>query len=145
MEPTSRGVQAHAAPPTRVRRDQDAANRRTIILSAIVLMVAIIGGVTAVALLSDGDTGRDTAIETSAEGQPDAKPRSIPKPNEGRAPEDAGDRGGWAQLSLLVLIVASISGIGVKVVRGSKTSRQRRAAWLAAADADHDGALDPQR
>lgn len=48
----------------------------------------------------------------------------VPKPNSGRPPEDAGDRGGALQLLVLGLIVGAV-GFGVwrlsRQVRGAKT------------------------
>ena len=107
-------------------------------LSAAVLALTILGGVTAVVFLADD--ARPPAGTSVMEPEP--KARAIPRPNEGQAPSEPGDRGGWAQLALLGLSVVAVSGIGLVVVRGSTASRQRRAAWLAAADSERDGALE---
>lgn len=115
-------------------------DRRTVVLSAVLLVLAIVGGTALVATLADDGPTRDPAEQLTDAGA--AAPAIIPRPNEGRAPEDPGDRGGWAQLALLGLIVGSVAGIAVVVVRGSGASRARRAAWLAAAESGRDGALD---
>lgn len=115
-------------------------DRRTVVLSAVLLVVAIVGGTALVATLADDGPRRDPAEQLTDAGAP--APAIIPRPNEGRPPEDPGDRGGWAQLVLLGLIVTSVAGIAVVVVRGSGASRARRAAWLAAAESGRDGALD---
>jgi uncharacterized protein HemX len=48
----------------------------------------------------------------------------VPQPNTGTAPEDAGDRGGALQLTLLGLVVVAIGGAVVVVVRQSRRARQ---------------------
>src|SRR5690606_35636161 len=115
-------------------------DRRTVILSALVLLVAIVGGTALVAVFVDDGPRKDTWGQLEEQGG--AKPHIIPRPNEGKAPEEPGDRGGWAQLTLLGLIVVAVTGIGYAVVRGTKASRANRAAWLAAAESGRDGALD---
>lgn len=141
--PPARPVGAVGAAPGRSSGRSDALDRRTVVLSAVLLVVAIVGGTALVAMLADEGPTRDPSALVTDEGA--ARPAIIPRPNEGRAPEDPGDRGGWAQLGLLGLIVGSLVGITVVVVRGSGASRARRAAWLAAAESGHDGALDPPR
>lgn len=115
-------------------------DRRTVILSAVILAVAIVGGTAVVAALVDDGPRQDTQGQLTEQGG--AKPHIIPRPNEGREPQDPGDRGGWAQLTLLGVIVVSVIGIAVVVVRGSAGARAGRAAWLAAAETGRDGALE---
>lgn len=105
------------------------------------LFVAIVGGTALVAAFVDDGPRQDTWGQLPEQGG--AKPHIIPRPNEGQEPEEAGDRGGWAQLGLLGLIVVSMAGIAMVVVRGSSASRARRQAWLIAAESGRDGALDP--
>jgi hypothetical protein len=109
----------------------------------VVLLVAIVGGTALVSLFVDDGPRKDTWGQLEEEGG--SKPHIIPRPNSGKAPEEAGDRGGWAQLSLLGLIVVAIGGVSYGVVRGTKRSRANRSAWLAAAESDQDGALEPAR
>ena len=52
----------------------------------------------------------------------------IPKPNSGKAPETAGDPGGWLQVSLFFLICAAVVAIVFAVWRQSRRARERRAA-----------------
>ncbi len=52
----------------------------------------------------------------------------IPKPNSGKAPETAGDPGGWLQVSLFFLICAAVIVIVLAVWRQSRRARERRAA-----------------
>ena len=120
-----------------------AATRRTAIWAAVVLTVAIVGGVVAVATLTDGNAGgprRDTQGQLTDAGE--AKPHIIERPNSGTAPKNPGDRGGWEQLSLLALIVVVVGAIVVVAVRGGGAkARAGRAAWRAAARSGHDGAV----
>ena len=118
----------------------DSANRRVIVWCSVALVV-LIGFFTLLTdqFVADGPR-KDTQGQLTEQGG--AKPHIIPRPNEGKAPEEPGDRGGWAQLALLGLIVASVGGIGFAVVRGSRASRAGRAGWLAAADSPEDGVLD---
>lgn len=52
----------------------------------------------------------------------------IPEPNSGRAPEAAGDPGGWLQVSLFFLICAAIVAIVGVVWWKSRRARARLAA-----------------
>lgn len=123
--------------------DPDGAQRARIVIIALAVLVAMIAGTAVIAALID-DT--PTESSTAIEGE-DAlsSPAIIPQPNSGEEPEEAGDRGGWAQLTLLGLLVVTLVGIGFVVARGSRRSRANRAEWLAAATADEDGVIDDRR
>jgi len=55
--------------------------------------------------------------------------RIIPLPNSGHKPIDAGDRGGWQQITLFFAICAVIIGIAAFVwLRSRRARAQRRAA-----------------
>lgn len=47
----------------------------------------------------------------------------VPKPNSGRAPDEAGDRGGALQLLLPVVIAASLGGAVLHLRRQSRRAR----------------------
>lgn len=47
----------------------------------------------------------------------------IPKPNEGRAPVEAGDRGGALQLLIPVVIVLAVGGAALHLRRESRRAR----------------------
>lgn len=49
----------------------------------------------------------------------------IPEPNEGRPPEDAGDRGGILQLAVLMLILAGVGIVAWRIVHESRRNRDR--------------------
>ena len=51
---------------------------------------------------------------------------SLPKPNRGATPQDAGDPGGWLQVSLFFLICAAVVLIAGAVWWQSRRARQRR-------------------
>jgi hypothetical protein len=76
------------------------------------------------------DAPADDGTGGSEDGEPDEPLPGddiIPEPNSGRAPEEAGDRGGALQVLLLVLLVAGVGGIAVMIVRESRRSRAARA------------------
>lgn len=50
-------------------------------------------------------------------------PHMIPRPNEGRAPTEAGDRGGALQLLVLSLVVVGIGGAVLHLTRVSRRAR----------------------
>lgn len=66
------------------------------------------------------DTTDDTTDETGVPTQD-----IIPEPDSGRAPTEAGDRGGALQIAVLSLIVAAVGGIAAKVVHDSRRARDR--------------------
>ena len=47
----------------------------------------------------------------------------IPRPNSGEAPEEAGDRGGALQLTLLVLVTVAVAGGAWHISRQVRRSR----------------------
>jgi hypothetical protein len=61
----------------------------------------------------------------SAEDEPAPGGHIIPEPNSGRAPEDAGDRGGGLQVLVFVLLVAGVGSIAALGVRDARRSRSR--------------------
>jgi hypothetical protein len=50
----------------------------------------------------------------------------IPRPNQGMAPRDAGDPGGWLQVSLFFLLCAAVFGMALAVWWISRRARARR-------------------
>lgn len=115
-------------------------DRRTLVLSGALLAGVILAGVVLVAVTAEDGPRQDTQGQLTEAGG--AKPHIIPRPNEGRAPEDPGDRGGWEQLTLFGLLAAALTGIGFAVFRGGASARANRAAWRAAAATGRDGAVD---
>ena len=77
---------------------------------------------TTTASAASGDTATTTTLPV------DQGDRSvIPAPNTGRAPQDAGDRGGWAQLLLFgIMAVGSMIIFGRVLWAGHQRSRANR-------------------
>jgi hypothetical protein len=129
------------AAPTRPDRRTGQPDRRAILAAALLLAGVIIGGIVLVTVFTDTGTPKDAKAAATYD---DGKPRIIQRPNSGTAPAHAGDRGGWEQLGLLGLLVIVLVAIAVVIARGGGSkARATRAAWKAAAEADHDGAIDP--
>lgn len=92
--------------------------RRTLLaatLAALVLFVPL-------ALGLPGATAPAGAQDTTDE-TPVPEHDIIPRPNSGRAPSDAGDRGGVLQGLVFVVIV---TGVGTIVALGVRESRRNR-------------------
>lgn len=98
-------------------------------------MRALVGGLVLIAVLTgwvapalagsarpvqDGD-GPTTSVTTPDPETPDEG--IIPEPDSGRAPEEAGDRGGVLQLLLLALIVIGVGLIALQVVRQARRNQ----------------------
>lgn len=130
------------ASPTPARRTGPARSgpddtRRSYVLAALVLAVVILGGVVAVTVTADEGPRQDTQGRLSEDGG--ARPRTIPRPGEGKAPENPGDRGGWEQLALFGVMLGAMAGIGVVIFRGGRRGRTGRQEWLAMAGAGPSG------
>jgi hypothetical protein len=59
---------------------------------------------------------------------PDEGGRSIPLPNSGTPPDDAGDRGGALQVALFAALVLGLGAIGALAVRDVRRGQRRQAA-----------------
>ena len=64
--------------------------------------------------------GPTTTLEDGLDGN---LGRIIPRPNSGREPESPSDRGGWLQLTVLVVMVGGLAVIGSLVVRESRKAK----------------------
>ena len=127
------------APPSRpsrtIRRGGDL-DRRTIVVSALLLFGALVVGIVLIAVFSDpGTTPGPTTTDAGT-------PHIIDRPNSGTAPARPGDRGGSAQLLLLAGMVAVLGAIAYAALRGGSKARANRERWKAAAATGRDGALD---
>ena len=116
-------------------------DRRTIVISALVMIAVLVGGVALVALTSDAGSETRTDTQSQLPGDGGAAPNIIPRPGEGKAPAAPNERGGSEQLALFGLVLTAMAGIGVMIFRGGKNARVGRAEWAAAGRADHDGAM----
>jgi hypothetical protein len=113
-------------------------DRRTLVVSALALIVVIVGGMAIVAITGDERIQEEPRARVAGE---DVKPSSIPRPGEGSAPSAPNEPGGAEQLALFGLVLTAMAGIGVVVFRGGKRARAGRAEWLAAGRTGHDGVL----
>ena len=74
------------------------------------------------------DDGTGGSGEESENPEPGAVDQDIiPKPNSGRDPTDAGDRGGALQVVVFVAIVAGVGSVAALAVRDVRRSRARAA------------------
>src|SRR5699024_2397136 len=122
-------------------RDYD---RRTVILAGIGMIVLLIIGALLSGFFIDsnsdpmGDTNPAVIIaEATGDTIPvggGSRPRIIPDPAEGKAPETPGEPGGWQQTALLGFVCAAIAAIGVGIFIGGRRTRANKAAWHHAAE-----------
>ena len=106
--------------------------RRTLATLAALLLVAGVGIVVAPGT-AGGHPAHVAATGQQPEDDPDGDPSTddaplpeqdmIPRPNSGRAPTDAGDRGGVLQGLVLLLVVVGVGGIATLAVRESRKAR----------------------
>ena len=100
------------------------------------LVVPVVGLVVAAALslgapaaataeLQDGDG--NGGVSGTTDDTPVPAQDIIPEPNSGRAPDDAGDRGGVLQGVVFFLIVVGVGGVVALAVRESRRNRSRSA------------------
>lgn len=95
----------------------------------LIVMLALTSALAVVAVAVLPATPVDAQI-TPLDDEPDDAPglgSIIGSPDAGPKPEDAGDRGGYAQLGLALLIPVALLFIGWRVVREAR-SNQRQAA-----------------
>jgi hypothetical protein len=89
--------------------------RRPVAFVVLLLIVLALAAGAADATVS-ARAGDDPDVTTTTAFD-DGDQRIIPRPNSGHEPEDAGDRGGALQLTVLALIVVGVGVVGVKVFR----------------------------
>jgi hypothetical protein len=92
------------------------------IASPVGAAVAAVGSVAPQAQEPEDDPDGDPSTDDAPLPQQDM----IPEPNSGRAPTDAGDRGGALQGVVLLFILVGVGGIAVLAVRESRRARARR-------------------
>lgn len=118
-------------------------DRRSFILAGVGMLVLLAIGALISGFLIDsndapmGDTNPAVIIdEATGDTIPVGKgrPRIIPEPGSGHAPETPGEPGGWQQTGLFVALCLVIVGIGVGVFIGGKKARVNKDAWRHAAD-----------
>jgi hypothetical protein len=103
--------------------------RRTALL-ALAVATLLLGPLAGSAVAQSGDPAADEPVQTTSTLPTDNRElgNSLPKPGQGMEPQDAGDPGGFLQVSLFFLICAAIVVIGLLVWRSSHRARSRRSA-----------------
>ena len=101
-------------------------NRAFATLLATVLTLLVLATPAAAMAGSGGDTGDDTTRPTINEFFPEDRPlrdclSSLPKPGCGSEA-----RGGWAQTTVFLVIIAGLAFIAWRVVAGSRRARRER-------------------
>ena len=93
-------------------------------LLVLVLTTAVVvaGGPTGA---SPSGVRASSATSTTVITRGDELGNSLPRPNSGTPPQASGDRGGSAQVTLFVLLVAGTAFIGVMIVREVRKGRRR--------------------
>ena len=80
---------------------------------------------------------------TAGDDGPSPVPRIIPLPNSGEAPRDAGDRGGWLQVSLFWFLLGALALIALLIWRDGYRKKRKAAAARAARAAAPAAARTP--
>lgn len=93
--------------------------RRRYLLIATVMVLAIVG----LALVAGYVADDPPPSEQQQEGETAAKPHIIPRPGSGKAPTRPGDRGGWEQAAVLVVMIGGIGTLGLLAWRSSVKAR----------------------
>jgi hypothetical protein len=108
--------------------------RRRLVVPVVALLVALLVAAAlafgapgvAAAVLQGGD-GEGGGSSTTTDDTPVPAQDIIPEPNSGRAPDDAGDRGGVLQGVVFLFIVVGVGGVVTLAVRESRRNRSRSA------------------
>jgi hypothetical protein len=93
----------------------------------IVLRVLVVAAliIAAGGMPAGGQEPDPATTTTLIEGQD--LPGVIPRPNQGREPQQACDPGGWLQLTLAALVVVGVGAIFTIVARSAaRTTRSKR-------------------
>lgn len=95
------------------------APRRRATGTLLVLTVVLLFGA---GLASAGEPAGDGSGPAPTNEVPDQVPGGgiIPAPDSGEAPDSPGDRGGWAQLGLLAVLVGGLGVMVALVVRSAR-------------------------
>jgi hypothetical protein len=93
----------------------------------ILVMIALAAGALSATMLGTVSMAAPVSAQEDSTDQPaiPESPTALPRANSGRAPQQAGDRGGALQLALLVILVGGLTFIASVIVRSAR--RQNRA------------------
>jgi uncharacterized membrane protein len=93
----------------------------------LVVAAALSLGAPAAAAAELQDGGGNGGVSDTTDDTPVPAQDIIPEPNSGRAPDDAGDRGGVLQGVVFLLILVGVGGVVALAVRESRRKRSRSA------------------
>ena len=93
----------------------------------LVVAAALSLGAPAAAAAELQDGGGSGGVSDTTDDTPVPAQDIIPEPNSGRAPDDAGDRGGVLQGVVFLLILVGVGGVVALAVRESRRNRSRSA------------------
>ena len=88
--------------------------------ATVVLLVAVTAGTGS---LVSGDRAGAQIVEDDSTEEAPGLGNIIGSPEAGPDPEDAGDRGGWAQLVLAVVLFGGIGFIAWRIASGLRTQQ----------------------
>jgi len=97
--------------------------KKSVLLALFVLMPVVTAATT---LVAPSMTDYASAQVTPLDDDPDDAPglgSIVGTPDAGPDPEDAGDRGGFAQLGLAIALFLGLGFIGWRIVRESRQGR----------------------
>jgi hypothetical protein len=97
---------------------------RRFLLIVLAIVASMQGATAAAAAPSDGPTTTTIAITGTAIAA-SGRPNSLPRPNSGQKPTQAGDRGGALQYATFALMCAGLGFIAFRIVVSSRRARRR--------------------
>jgi len=112
--------------PSPARPSRQPSPARTQFWIAGVVLFVVIMGLAGVAAISV-DTGRRSDRTGTLPEDGGAKPHIIPRPDEGHAPRNPGDRGGWQQSLVFGLVLAGMALLAGLAWRSSRRARTAQA------------------
>ena len=111
------------------------------------LVAVLVSAVPAHAIAAD--TSTDTTVPGAvvtddttvwrAENDPSACLNSMPRPDCGYKPQDAGERGGWLQITLFFVMIGALCIIGTVIIRNTLRRDRAIAERLAAKSQESTG------
>jgi hypothetical protein len=108
-------VDAQVPATQRIHRPE----QRRHLLIAAVMVLSIVG----LALVA-GFVADDPPRSEQQQSDTAAKPHIIPRPGSGKAPTRPGDRGGWEQAAVFVVMIGGLGGLGLLAWRSSVKARR---------------------
>lgn len=94
--------------------------QRRYLLMAVVMVLSIVG----LALLAGFVADDPPRSEQQQPGETAAKPHIIPRPGSGKAPTKPGDRGGWEQTAVFLVMIGGLGMLGLLAWRSSVNARR---------------------